>query len=111
MSQDNETCAKCGKLCGYDDRKCFWWGERETFHDTALCGDCKDVLIRKCYEFLGINCSNSDSGVEIEWHDLDKLLSDFVHDFVSYYSIYKVSDKQRYERVKHGQISGNSRPS
>ncbi len=93
MSQDNETCARCGKLCGYDDEKGDWFGDGKTWHDTAICGRCKTELLIKFYEYFKAD-------VELRWHEVDNILSSFVHDDVSRYSILRVSDFERQERMR-----------
>lgn len=95
MSQDNETCAKCGVLCGYDDRKGNWFGERKNWTDNVICSKCRDGLVKKFREYFGIEVSHTDEGIELEWDELNKILSSFVHDCACCQSIYKVTDKER----------------
>ncbi len=91
MSQDNQTCAKCGKLCGHDNNKGDWFGERAKCHDTAICGKCKEKLACRFYEFFGAD-------VDLQWHEVDHILEGFEYDSRSRCCIYKVSDFERCNR-------------
>ena len=95
MSQDNEKCAKCGKPCGYDDDKGYWDGEC-----LALCGQCRNNLISRFSAFFGLDgCSCDYYGLDIEWVDVDKILSHIKKDEL-YRVSYIVTDKELYERTK-----------
>ena len=99
MSQDNEKCAKCGKSCGYDDGKGHWDGV-----DLAICGQCRLNLVNRFCAFFGIDgCSYTDYGLEVEWGDIDKILSHIQRDECMRIS-YIITDKDTYERTKTAPI-------
>lgn len=101
MSQDNETCAKCGELCGHNNDKVYWWGKKKNWTDNALCGKCKNKFVYKFHEYFGVLCSNDDSGLIVEWHELDKPLDSFKYDGQWRCFYYEVSDKDRYKRLRN----------
>lgn len=93
MSQDNIRCIKCNTLCGYDDGAVRWQG-------FNLCRYCKRNLMLRLCAFLGLDgLSSDDSGVTIEWQDIDKILSHIKRDYDMRVS-YITTDKELYERVK-----------
>ena len=95
MSQDNEKCVKCGKLCGYDDEKGYWPGG-----DLAICGQCKRNLKERFSAFFGlVGCSSESYGMTVEWSDMDKILSHIKRDEVWRVS-YIVTDKDLYQRTR-----------
>lgn len=96
MSQDTETCAKCGELCGYDDNKGYW------FWDTnlAICGRCKYTLINRFAAFFDLkNISYEKSGMSLDWPDINRILSRIKKDAVNRV-VYIVSEKDYYMRLK-----------
>ena len=93
MSQDNVKCAKCEKPCGYDDYKGYWEGG-----NLAICGQCKENLIRHFGAFFGIEGISSDNmGLDIEWKDVDKILSNIKRDYAMRVS-YITTDKELWSR-------------
>jgi len=74
MSQDNETCFKCGALCGYDEGKSTWMGKKKTFHDTAICAKCTLEIVRQFVEFFGIVPSYTEYGLELPWDEVVDIL-------------------------------------
>ncbi len=101
MGQDNVTGAKCASLCGYDDGKAIWFGkDREGDHHAALCSKCRKKLVYKFFEYFGANCSSDDYALGLEWDAVDAILGAFERDIASRHSVYKVSDKKRYERLR-----------
>ena len=94
MSQDTEKCAKCGKLCGYDDNKGVWYGG-----GLAICGQCKGNLISRFCAFFGIEGVSSDIyGVTVEWQEMDRILSKIKRDDSMRVS-YLITDKEMYCRT------------
>lgn len=94
MSQDTETCGKCGELCGYDDGKGYW---NET--NKSLCSRCKGNLINRFTVFFGLDgCSYDHMGLEIEWNDVDRILERVKRDYEMRIS-YIVTDRELYERT------------
>ena len=93
MSQDTETCAKCGDRCGYDDNKGYW-----DEPNKAICSRCKRNLIYRFCAFFGIEgiCS-TEMGLEVEWNDVDRILDNIQRDPARRVS-YLVTDKEFYER-------------
>ncbi len=99
MSQNTQTCAKCHILCGYDDNKVNWWGkDQDEIHRSHLCGACRDKIIKKFSSYFGIDCSYNEGGLEIEWHEVDRIISEFKQDEVMRYFTYSISYEQLYER-------------
>ena len=93
MSQDNVRCVKCNKLCGYDDNKGYWAGG-----DLAVCKQCKNNLISRFCAFFNLGgVSGSDLGLEIEWIDVDRILSKIKRDYAMRES-YIVTEKELSER-------------
>ncbi|KKN50772.1 hypothetical protein LCGC14_0629420 [marine sediment metagenome] len=101
MSQDDVTCAKCDKPCGYDDSKAIWFGsDRRGDYHAAICGQCKMNLISRFSAFFGLEGSSSDEyGLDIEWHQVAKILSAIKQDYAMRLS-YLVPDRELYERTK-----------
>lgn len=94
MSQETETCGKCGELCGYDDSKGYW---NET--NKSLCSLCKKNLTSRFKAFFGLDgCSSDHVGLEIEWNDADRILEQVKRDYEMRIS-YIVTDKELYERT------------
>lgn len=92
MSQDNEVCCKCGIKCGYDDHKGH-------YNSKFLCGNCRQNLASRFAAFFGIDgCSTNEWGFEVEWGDIDKILSNIKRDEV-YRVSYIVTDKECYLRT------------
>ena len=106
MSQDNITCAKCDKPCGYDDGKAIWFGaDRKGDYHAAICGQCKTNLISRFSAFFGLEGSSSDDyNLEIEWHDVSRILSMIKRDHAMRIA-YIVTDKELYERTKATPVS------
>lgn len=75
MRQDNETCANCGKLCGDDEGKATWFGEKKEFYNTAICGECIEELLEQFCGFFNVEPSYTKCGIEIYWHEMYKILS------------------------------------
>ena len=94
MSQDSQKCVKCGNLCGYDDTKGYWLGG-----NMAICGRCKGNLINRFTAFFGIDGSSSENtGLIVEWPDVDRILSHIQRDVAMRVS-YVVTDKALYEKT------------
>jgi len=76
MSQDNQSCIKCGVPCGYDEGKAYWLGGNE-----MLCHKCKTELANKFCDLFGLDGYSSDfMGLEVTWVDVDKILSSIQRD-------------------------------
>ena len=100
MSQDTETCAKCGKLCGYDNGKGYW-----DESNKGICGQCIQNLISRFSAFFGLDGASWDSsGIIVEWKDMDKILSNIKRDEAMRIS-YIVTDKTHYLRTKTTPVS------
>ncbi len=99
MSQDNIKCVKCGRDCGYDDDKGRWEGI-----NLAICGQCKGNLISRFCAFFGLDgCSSDEYGLDVEWNDIDKILSNIKSDYCMRIS-YIVTDRDLYNRTKTSHI-------
>ena len=93
FEQDNAKCAKCGVPCGYDDGKAY-------LYPGYLCERCKNNLMWRFFAFFGIESgSNGSSGLEIEWKDIDKILSKIKRDYAMRVSIIE-TDEDYYEQTK-----------
>ncbi len=93
MSQDSQRCPKCRKPSGYDDEKGFWPGG-----NLRICGKCKHNLITRFCVFFGLEgVSSTDMGLEIEWHEVDRILGRIKKDYAMRVS-YLVTDKERWEK-------------
>lgn len=94
MSQDNVRCAKCNILCGYDDGKGQWDGK-----NLAICHECKENLIIRFMAFFGLNDYSADqSGLILEWPQVDNILSKIKKDYVMC-NTYLTSDKDYYGHI------------
>lgn len=94
MSQDDEKCSQCGKLCGYDNNKGYWEG-----HNLAICHQCKENLMSRFGAFFGVEVSSDSYGLDIEWGDVHRILSNIRRD-EAYLVSYIVTDKELYDRTK-----------
>ena len=93
MSQDSEVCIKCGVRCGYDDDKAY-----SEEHNKAYCSRCRKNIERRFETFFGIEgCASTHEALEIDWDDVDQILSKIKRDEV-YRVSYLVTDKEWYER-------------
>ena len=100
MSQDSETCALCGKLCGYDNGKGYW-----DESNKGICEQCIGNLISRFCAFFGIDPGGWEKyGMVLEWDDVDKILSNIKRDEVMRIS-YIVTDKTHYLRTKTTPVS------
>jgi len=101
MGQDNITCAKCDRLCGYDAKKAVWWGiDRKGDKHAAICGQCKSNIVSRFCAFFGVeSVSPEESGLCLEWDDVDNILSKIKRDYTMKVS-YIITDKELYERTK-----------
>ena len=99
--QDYETCAICGELRGYDDRKGIWWGDdRRGREHSIICGEDKKNLLRRFAAFFGLNSYSSDeTGIIVEWHEMRKILSSIQRDQLNR-TRFVVAEKELYERTK-----------
>lgn len=105
MSQDDVTCAKCDKPCGYDDRAGIWFGsDRASGKHAKICEQCKLNLMRRFSAFFGLNPSSNEYGLDVEWHEADRIMGDIKHDANRCIS-YITTDKELYERTKTTPIS------
>lgn len=101
MSQDDVTCARCDKPCGYDDGKGIWFGnDRKGDYHAAICSQCWRNMASRFCAFFGLDgCSSDDYGLDIQWHEVDEILSKIKYDLDMRIS-YVVTDKELYERTK-----------
>ena len=106
MGQDNVTCAKCDKPCGYDDGKSIWFGsDRESDHHAAICEQCTRNLGSRFSAFFGLDgYSYNEYGLDVQWHEVDKILSKIKRDY-NMRTSYIVTDKDLYERTKTNPVS------
>ena len=106
MSQDNVTCAKCDKLCGYDDGAGIWFGsDREAGGKHAkICEQCKLNLMRRFSAFFGLNPSSDEYGLDVEWHEADRIMGSIKRE-ANRCIVYITTDKELYEQTKTNPVS------
>lgn len=91
-SQDSQVCEKCGKPCGYDDRKAY-------FDPGYLCRQCKRNLLKRFAAVFGLNGTSSDEwGTQVSWRDVDRMLSKLCRDEAMRITYY-VTDKELWEKT------------
>ena len=92
MSQG--TCAICDKEC--DGRAGIWEGN----YHSKICSICIDNLISRFKAFFGTEGHSwGEWGLEIEWADIHKILSNIKRDYAMRVS-YITTEKEEYERTK-----------
>lgn len=101
MSQDNTNCALCDGECGYDDEKGYWFGQKKSSNvHTELCSSCREKLVSRFCAFFGVDDVSWDVyGLEVKWHEIDKMLSNIKRDYAMRIS-YITTDKELYERTE-----------
>jgi len=100
MSQDNETCVKCGTRCGYEDGKSVWLGEKRTHHDTAICVKCTNKIINEFIQFFGTVPSYTKMGIELQWDEVVKILDRIRNDVIRKVHVIETTDREAYDSGK-----------